>query len=235
MRRAALSGSRVCRVPGAHRPAPSLFHYLGLSASPFHRRESFEWVQELEKATPRITEEFRAVRHRPSDYDIEGTDHAAALHTGGEWHWASLIDRGRVQSGLWEKCRETSAVLEGIPNLCLGEMPFAFAFFSTLKAGCKIAPHTAPCNLRLRVHLPLIVPEPEACGIRVAGETRRWEVGKAMIFDDSFEHETWNDGSSERVVLLFDLWHPDLTETEIVSIREMFAEVERMQDARKAS
>ena len=134
---------------------------------------------------------------------------------------------------MWAACPQTAAALRSVPGLCIGHMPFAFGFFSTLGAGCSIAAHTAPCNLRLRVHLPIIVPESGSCGIRVADEIRKWEVGKALIFDDSFDHEVWNNSGAERVVLLFDLWHPDLTEMEIRSIEEMFKEVQRMQDSRK--
>ena len=76
-------------------------------------------------------------------------------------------------------------------------MPFSFAFFSTMRAQSRIAPHNAPVNLRVRVHLPLLVPEPERCGIRVAGEARVWTPGEALAFDDAFEHEVWNDGDSE--------------------------------------
>ena len=108
----------------------------------------------------------------------------------------------------------------------MGDMPFAFAFFSTLRPGATIKPHYAPCNLRVRCHLPLLVPEQEQCGIRVAGEVRRWEPGKCMIFDDAFEHEVWNEGTQERVVLLFDMWHWELSDDEISAIRAMFREVE---------
>ena len=87
--------------------------------------------------------------------------------------------------------------------------------------------------VRVRVHLPLLVPEPEKCGMRVAGETRHWKVGEALAFDDAFEHEVWNDGVEERVVLLLDLWHPDLTPEEIDGVRGMFREIERMQEARR--
>jgi aspartate beta-hydroxylase len=83
------------------------------------------------------------------------------------------------------------------------------------------------------VHLPLIVPNPDACGITVAGETMRWEVGKALVFDDAYEHEVWNDGDDDRVVLLLDTWHPDLTDDEIQAIRAMFAEVEEMRNDRR--
>lgn len=236
--RAELVLSRVCRVRGAHRPAPTLFHYPGLSARPWYERTEAtfcDWVPQLEAATPAITQEYLRIREsgRPSDYESESSDHDNGLHAGGqEWHWASLIDRGHQVPEMWDKCPVTATALTAIPGLCVGSMPFAFAFFSTLRGGCRIAPHTSPCNLRIRVHLPLLVPEPASCGMRVAGETRHWEPGKALIFDDSFEHEVWNDGGDDRVVLLFDLWHQDLLGEEKSAIQKMFGKVEELRDNR---
>jgi aspartate beta-hydroxylase len=196
------------------------------------------WVGALEAATPAIAAEYEAIRAAglPSDYEAEASDHGTALHTGeSEWHWASLIDRGRARPHLQARCPSTMEALNVVPGLCVGDMPFAFAFFSTLRPRCKIAPHTSPANLRLRVHLPLVVPEPDNCGITVAGETRRWEVGKALIFDDAYEHSVWNEGSQERVLLLFDLWHWELAAEEIESIEAMFRSVEEKRDARSRS
>lgn len=241
MARANLLASRLLRVPGAWRPAPSLFFYPGLTSQPWHERDAAwaqPWIQSLEAATADILSEYMAVRDAglPSDYEVDQSDHAGALHSGDtEWHWASLIDRGLRRPQMMERCPTTTTVLESIPGLCVGDMPFAFAFFSTLAPQCRIAPHTAPANLRLRVHLPLLVPEPQSCGIRVAGETRHWEVGKALIFDDSFEHETWNEGERERVVLLFDLWHPDLSREEVDAIQSMFVEVDDRRRSRAAT
>ena len=236
--RASLVAGRLLRVAGAHRPAPALFTYSGLTSKPWHERDApwaCEWLPNVEAATSEILKEYEAVKDAPSDYEADSTEHAESLHEGeAQWHWASLIDRGRPRPEMQERCPITTAVLNSVPGLCFGDMPFAFAFFSTLKPHCRIAPHTAPANLRLRVHLPLLVPEPDKCGIRVAGETRRWEVGKALLFDDAFEHEVWNDGDQERVVLLFDVWHPDLTPEEIDAVRAMFREVQSMADARAA-
>ena len=61
----------------------------------------------------------------------------------------------------------------------------------------------------LRHHLALMVPEPAtASGIRVGGEVRHWEEGKSMVFDDTYEHEAWNDTDSDRVVLFLDIVRP---------------------------
>ena len=80
-------------------------------------------------------------------------------------------------------------------------------------------------NTRLICHLPIIVPE--NCGaLRVGNQTRTWQEGKALIFDDSVEHEAWNNSNEERVVLLFDIWRPELTEDERRLITDMLVAVE---------
>jgi aspartyl/asparaginyl beta-hydroxylase (cupin superfamily) len=73
-------------------------------------------------------------------------------------------------------------------------------------------------NTRVTVHLPLIVPP--GCRFRVGGETREWEVGKAWVFDDTIEHEAFNDSDEPRVILIFDVWNPQLTQLERDLVRE---------------
>ena len=77
-----------------------------------------------------------------------------------------------------------------------------------VRAGTHLAAHCGPSNFRLRCHLGLVVPS--GVRIRVGDEVREWEAGKCLIFDDSFEHEVWHDGDEDRVVLICDLWHPDV-------------------------
>mmetsp|Transcript_20142 Transcript_20142/g.56790 ORF Transcript_20142/g.56790 Transcript_20142/m.56790 type:complete len:245 (-) Transcript_20142:3-737(-) len=243
--RATLQAARVCRIPGnVARPNPSLFYYPGLNSRPWYDIDSspqFGWVRKLEALTPHIAAEYCAMRNAPgglppSDYEASASDHGSDLYQGQQsWHWASFIDRGHLRPGMAEQCPMTASALLSVPRLCVDSMPFAFTFFSTLRGGSHIAPHCSPCNLRIRVHLPLIVPDPEACGMKVAGETRRWEEGKALIFDDAYEHEVWNDGDSDRVILLIDTWHPDLTHEEVRALQSMFAEVQRMSDERKGT
>jgi aspartyl/asparaginyl beta-hydroxylase (cupin superfamily) len=67
--------------------------------------------------------------------------------------------------------------------------------------------------MRVRAHLGIDIPP--ACGIRVGGVTATWQTGKCIVFDDSFPHEVWNDGERDRIVLVVDLWHPDLSDDEV--------------------
>ena len=84
--------------------------------------------------------------------------------------------------------------------------------FSLLQPGATIAPHHGMINARLICHLPLIIPGEGA--LRVAGEARQWTEGELMIFDDSVEHEAWNNADRDRIVLIFDIWRPELSEEE---------------------
>jgi aspartyl/asparaginyl beta-hydroxylase (cupin superfamily) len=85
-------------------------------------------------------------------------------------------------------------------------------FFSRLEPRTRIPAHTGSSNTRLTVHIPLII-QPD-CGFRVGSEVRIWELGKALIFDDTIEHEAWNDSDQPRVVMIFDIWNPLLTAAE---------------------
>ena len=71
--------------------------------------------------------------------------------------------------------------------------------------------------MRTTVHLPLIVPD--GCGLRVGAETRVPEVGKAWAFDDTIEHEAWNDSDALRAMLILDVWNPLLSEAERAAVR----------------
>jgi aspartyl/asparaginyl beta-hydroxylase (cupin superfamily) len=97
------------------------------------------------------------------------------------------------------------------------------ALISILRPGTHIPPHTGMLNTRLICHIPLVVPP--GCRLRVGAETRDVVEGKAMIFDDSIEHEAWNDGDAVRAVLLFEIWRPEISEDEKVALTAMFEAV----------
>jgi aspartyl/asparaginyl beta-hydroxylase (cupin superfamily) len=91
--------------------------------------------------------------------------------------------------------------------------------FSILQPRTRIPPHTGFSNVRSTVHLPLVVPE--GCGFRVGGETREWRPGHAWAFDDTIEHEAWNDSDRPRAILILDVWNPLLTDVEQAAVRSM--------------
>ena len=107
-------------------------------------------------------------------------------------------------------CKKTTELIDQIPELISCD-------FSYMEPNTHILPHKGYSRMVLRCHLPLIVPNPADCGIRVGNETRHWEEGKLLIFDDSFEHEAWNKSNERRVVLMFDIPNPlwGYTEEEI--------------------
>lgn len=204
------------------RPSPSLFCLPGLATAPFWDNAA-PWRAAVQAHWREIRDEYVAVRaRRQSDYTVGDGEHR--LHQG-QWEWRSLMLKGKWQPEMEELCPTTARVLrESVPDLC-SDMPFAYCFFSTLPAGAAIAPHFGPSNLRLRCHLALDVPEggAEQCGIRVGLEDPRpWRAGEAMLFDDAYEHETWNKTAQDRVVLLFDVWHPDLSPVERQQVVNMF-------------
>jgi aspartate beta-hydroxylase len=97
--------------------------------------------------------------------------------------------------------------------------PSQQVFCSVLGSHSHIAPHCGPINTRLVCHLGLVIP-PDSV-LRVGSEVKSWQEGKCLVFDDSFEHEAWNNGDSERIVLLIQFWHPDLTEAEMWALTEL--------------
>ncbi len=98
------------------------------------------------------------------------------------------------------------------------------ALFSLLRPDTHIRPHHGMLNTRLICHLPLITPP--GCALRVGNETREWRAGELLIFDDSFEHEAWNRGSETRVVLLFEIWRPELAAEERAALTRIFEAID---------
>ena len=191
------------------------------------------------------------------DYDVnvKGGEHSSnRLHTG-TWDWHSYVLNGVVQPRFAQACPRTASILNDMKEhlfFCpppkndhesgdhesdgFDHNPFGFVFFSTLHGKSCIRPHTGPMNLRLRIHLPLIVPKdttPDGegsksdmfgtkCGLRVGDQIRAWEEGKVIVLDDSYEHEVWNETDDVRVLLLVDVWHPDVRKVERERIGRMF-------------
>lgn len=200
---------------------PTHYHLPGLPAVEFYDRALFPWLRDLEVATRDIQREMAAVMTDPA---LDGAfqpyihypdwmplDQWRPLNNSRNWSAFHLLDKGRPVPGNADRCPATMAVLAQMPQPHVQNRSPA-AMFSVLKPHTRIPPHTGVANTRLVVHLPLLVPP--GCGFRVGNETREWKVGEAWVFDDTIEHEAWNEGDETRVVLIFDIWHPDLTEAE---------------------
>ncbi len=140
----------------------------------------------------------------------------------GNWQIFHLYDQGCRVSRNCSICPQTTALLDSVPGLIRG-CAYGNAMISILGPGSEIEAHTGPCNFRLRCHLALA--ESDSYMIQVGSEVRSWELGKLMVFDDSFVHRVWHkggEGDKERVVLIFDVWHPDVRLDERHSLNHLF-------------
>ena len=102
-------------------------------------------------------------------------------------------------------------------------LPESSVELSMMSPGTHVRRHCGPVNHKWRLHLALVVPEPEGSArLRVGSETLLWQEGKILLFDDSYEHEVWNDGETPRAVLIIDLWHPEVVDE---SVRDVIRSV----------
>jgi aspartate beta-hydroxylase len=196
-----------------------LLTYPRLPAIPFFDREMFPWFPELEAATDMIRGELEGVL-ATMDADFAPYINVPPGAPVNQWEelnqsrlWSSLFlwKDGERQQEPCRRCPGTAALLDRLP---LARQP-GFAptvIFSALEAHTRIPPHTGSTNARLLVHLPLILPGPAR--FRVGNETRSWRMGEAWAFDDSIDHEAWNDADALRVIMILDIWNPLLTEDE---------------------
>ena len=206
---------------------PMMHYYPGLPAIEFFERHDFPWLDSFEAATDTIRDEFLAVLDAEEGFTPYITYAAdmplnqwAELNNSPNWSAFHLLKMGKPVEANAAKCPQTMQLLAGAPQPDQpGRTPTAM--FSLLKPRTRIPPHVGVSNLRLVTHLPLIVPA--QCGFRVGNETREWVPGNAWVFDDTIEHEAWNESDKLRVVLIFDIWHPHLTPPERAMITAMSA------------
>ena len=212
---------------------PSVFYYPYLAQRQFFEREEFDWVAGLEAATADIRAELVALVEADADFrpyvendpdrpyrDFHG------LNENRDWTALYLWRDGERVEVNAERCPKTMAALDKVPLSAIGRRTPA-VLFSRLEPGAHIPPHTGMLNCRLICHLPLIVPD--GCWLRVGNETREWEEGKLLIFDDSFEHEAKNPTGELRIILLFDIWRPELGREERAGISAIFDAIDQFQ------
>ena len=147
--------------------------------------------------------------------------HGMALGFHDGWLTMDLLRDGRWIGEACKACPATVALLKSFP-LC--DCSLARAYFSILKAGKSISPHHGRSNAKLRMQLPLLMGTDGHCEMTVGGETRQYDPdGSPLLFDDSFLHEVHNRSeTTDRVVLLCDLWHPDVSAADSARIAAVF-------------
>ncbi|MEO8101843.1 MAG: aspartyl/asparaginyl beta-hydroxylase domain-containing protein [Betaproteobacteria bacterium] len=205
----------------------AIYHYPQLTPIEFFERADFQWLDAIEAATDEIRDEFMGVLSAEQGFepyisypDDMPLNQWAELNNSPQWSAFHLFKMGRKLDANAAQCPTTMRLLETVPAPDQpGRTPAAM--FSLLKPRTRIPPHTGVSNARVVTHLPLIIPE--NCGFRVGNETREWIPGKAWVFDDTIDHEAWNDSDKLRVVLIFDIWHPHLTQSEREMITAMTA------------
>ncbi len=186
--------------------------FPGLRNEPFHEESASPAAHHLESAFPDIAGDYRS---------LADADYMHYVPPAMERIWAVRL--------LWYMgiCLEpfhggSAATFEAVrtaPRACL-DYPWGDALFSVHSSEAHLKAHCSVDNLRLRCHLGIAVPP--GCEIRVGQSKRTWREGRVLQFEDSFEHEVWNRGTTRRAILIMDTWHPDLTEAEIRALTAAF-------------
>lgn len=202
-------GQKNGKIP--HAEQRSKIYFPGLTDNPWPEPGGIEAISILEEKWEVITGELLSVlklKNGFQPYMVEGN----ARHAN-DWNVYYFKNQKLRFEDNRANCPETAKIIESLPRL--GET----AMFSALNPKCRVTPHFGTWNVRLTVHLGLVIPQP--CAIEVGGQTQTWQEGKCIVFDDSYRHEAWNDSDRTRFVLLLDVWHPKLTSTEIHVLEEI--------------
>jgi hypothetical protein len=184
-------------------------YYPGLTAKPWHDPADFEWVPRLEAASGTIRDEALTLL----DAGRFRVDPVSGHLAEGTWQEFRLFSEGHAIAAHCQAAPHTAELVASIP----GATTAGLVYFAYVAPGTHVRPHWGPHNARLRCHLGLVVPD--GCSLRVGARTGGWTEGRVTIFDDSYEHEVRNAGQASRLVLLMDVWHPDLSPAQIAAIR----------------
>ena len=216
----------------AYHSQPTWMYFPGLPAIEFFEREASPWLATLEAATADIRTELLRILVADRDGlqpyidfpDSMPVDQFRELNRSRRWSAYFLWNQSEAIPSHLARCPNTARSVEAAPR-CRIKRRAPTAFFSILDAGTRIPPHTGVTNTRCTVHLPLVVPP--GCGFRVGSTVREWEPGHAWVFDDTIEHEAWNDSDTPRAILILDVWNPLLTAAErdmVTAITEIYGD-----------
>ena len=209
---------------------PRQYFFPGLPQIQFYEREAFPWLPALEAATADIRAELIEVLKQDAAFEPYVQRSARLPHTNEQglldnpaWSAFFLWKHGQLVEKNAARCPKTVQALADVP-LAHMKNRGASVLFSLLQPGAHIPPHTGEMNTRLICHLPLVVPE--SCQLRVGNDTRTTVEGKAWVFDDTMEHEAWNRSDRSRVILLLEVWRPELSSAERALVSAMFEAID---------
>lgn len=170
----------------------------------FLELERFPWVAQVEEHWQTIREEAECLLENREDLANFQDISKDQIEITADDRWKTFFLYGygfEAKLGV-EMCPRTAELMRQIPGM-------KTAMFSILSPRKHILDHRGPYKGVLRYHLGLIVPrEAESCRIRVGEDIRHWQEGRSMVFDDTFNHEVWNDTDETRVVLFVDVLRP---------------------------
>lgn len=224
--RARAFAENVAGIRKIYQQQPTGGHFPYLPAIEFFDRTLFPWFGQLESRTGDIRAELLSLwaeedpDFRPYVTRPPGTPLGqwAELNHSPRWSAFFFWENGVRNDANCERCPKTAAAIEAVPMLDNpGKGPTAM--FSVLNPHTQIPPHTGTTNARTTIHLGLVIPP--GCRFRVGAETREWREGEAWAFDDTIEHEAWNDSDLPRGILIIDAWNPLLSEAEREAVRAL--------------
>ncbi|MCF7222712.1 aspartyl/asparaginyl beta-hydroxylase domain-containing protein [Marilutibacter chinensis] len=226
------------RRPAAFRSRlqqPGYLYYPALEPRAWFDIDVLPELAPLVPRIPAVRDELLAVLANAGDFSPYVSAEAARSRTWAgladrpDWSALHLLRRGEWHRELMARLPLTDAFLAGAP---LAQYPphAPECFVSRLKPGVVLPPHHGLSNIKLTVHLPVDLP-PTGCDITVAGETRIWRDGEFLVFDDSFLHSAANRSDRDRTVMIFDVWHPHLSEDERAALAHAIAVLDAVQSA----
>ena len=174
-----------------------------VETTPFIDPRQFEWHELVTSEWTKVQSELKAVLSAVDKIPIhqEIVEEAKPLTDDDKWLSYFFYVYGQRFEKQCSECPDTARLLQKIPGM-------KTAFFSILSPGKRLPPHRGPYRGVMRYHLPLLVPQHGPCGIRVGDQTATFEEGVGIMFDDTYEHEAWNDTKETRVVLFLDITRP---------------------------
>ncbi len=206
------------------RQKPTFLFFPGIPPTPYFDTGLIPEIEALEARTGAIRAELLALlpgaagRERVFHNGELEQQNLRGLAEPPSWNGYYFFRHGERRADNCAACPNTAAALDALPlTRVRGHGPEVL--FSVFSPGTHLLPHCGVTNTRVVGHLPLLIPE--NCALRVGGEEHRWREGEVVVFDDTYDHEAWNRSDRPRVVMIFDLWNPFLSQAERAVLAEL--------------